>query len=236
MDGKFPRPSPLFSYKRGDHIMSDPSTRPEFAEVLQTFLDQRMRPNYSRLGIFDPDLLDPPDSYPFVEYSDFDADRRAMLLTCRLTWAVERLPANYLTTSAIAGLTDATKRIAEGEKEDGWEATRLVAKALKRAIAASEEENRLLAKAGPQPARPGHMMAEGQVLARVKGMIRDNAAYHRKAQFDEPVNAFTMLSGDRLAKPGDMLTACTTSDTEEHEIKTFAGAKKTVYTTWVVNI
>lgn len=227
----------MFSYNRGDvHKVSDPSIPYSVQAALQASLDRTMRPNYQRLLGSGPDLdalLDPADSYPFYEYSDFGLKDRALILGCRVAVAIERMPEGYLTHDAQNELIRALDEIARVESENGWAATVQAAAALEEAVKASVKPT----VASPLPARPGHLMAEGRAYSIAKEAIKENKHYPRRVSFDEPVNRYTMLTGDRLAVGGDMLTAVTISDTEEHEIKGFGrGVIKTVYTARAVSI
>lgn len=246
-DHFLPKPETTKVFRWGEknpvlHIPSQASTPQDVVELAKREADAAWKIDYSKLQSRVPmtaDLLDPPGGeYPFFEYSDFDADQRGILLGCRVAWALSRMKKGTLTLNASDALSRHIADLGAAEDENGWEATVRAAALLKAAVKASEEEREVLRKAssGPQPARPGHLMAEGRALAVAKGAIKEGNYYSRKVTFSEPVNAFTMLHGDNLARGGDMLTAVTITDTEEFTVATYGGRRETRYTAKAVNI
>lgn len=228
---------PIFSYKRGDHDMSDPSTR-EMHELLAKRVAEAMLPDYSdlatRMGLGKAEfegLLNPPDgSYPHIEFPDLSWDERKTYAMCLSTWAVNRLP-NDLSDFATGLHAADLNTICDQQKESPIGFVKAIAESLARAIAVTKREE----DAAPKPARPGHLMAEGRAMSVAREAVA-NKRYSRKVTFSEPVNVFTMLHGDAIAVGGDMLTAVTVTGTEEHQIKDFRGGTRTVYTSWAVSI
>lgn len=227
-------------YSRGD--MSYPSTTPETPstpnvvhDAVRSWMKKRMQPDYSALHL-NKYLLDPPDTYPFYEYSDFDQGQRTAILRCRVAWAIKNTLPRSLERSVEVELEGVLREIAAKETEDHVRATELAAEALTRADRESEAIRKNNAT-HPQPARGGHLMAEGSVLARTRAMVRDGSAYARKVTFNEKVNAFTMLNGrDDPAVGGDMLTAVTICDTSERVIVDNGGNPKTIHTAKAISL
>lgn len=223
------------SARRGD--VSDPSTTTAedvARKVIDDALRAAMRIDYAegRLGWIEPWMLDPDDSYPFVEWDDLDMRERAFVLTKRVGWAIERNRLQIEDT-CLSALTFDLEAIPD-RHDDQMDATKAAADRLQRAVIESEKVRKNSGQ--PVPAKKGHLMAEGSTLARVRGMLKDGSALKRKVQFLEPVNAFTMLYGDRIAVGGDMLTACTTEDTQEVELKDSVGRPRTVYISRAVSL
>lgn len=188
-----------------------------------------------RLAWLKPWMLNPVDSYPFVEWDDLDISQRQWVVSERIGWAMgENVDTFGTLDDSIPPWIAERVREMDLTSDDQWECAKVAATILYSAY----RRDRVLkaSKDIIQPANAGHLMAEGNVLARVKGMMQDRSGYLRKVQFDEPVNAYTMLYGDKIAKGGDMLTACTVEDTEEHEITTAYGTIKKVYRARAVSL
>lgn len=229
---------PMFSYRRGDNVMSDPSIR-EMHELLAKRSLEAMLPDYgplrARLGLSKDEfegLLDPPDgTYPHIEFPDLSWDERKSYAMCLSKWAIKRLP-TPLSEFADGLHASDLNTICDQQKDGVIPFVKAIAESLARAVEVTRRE----ASAAPQPARPGHLMAEGRAYGVAKEAIEQGNRMGRKVTFNEPVNAFTMLHGDHVAVGGDMLTAVTITSTEEHQIKDFAGRMKTIYTSHAVNI
>lgn len=186
------------------------------------------------------DLLFPPDgSYPHVEWQDITTDLRAAYGTVWMgvalrqeAWDAKDIDQRVLERKlhAVIRFADITQ-CPEYDTMESYKA--LISDYAKAAI---KEQQALKKSDTPVAARQGHLMGYGSQLARARAMIRDGSALQRKVQFDEPVNAWTCLTGDRLAHGGDMLTAMTVTDTVPVEIKDYNGKPKTVYQSKAVTV
>lgn len=194
--------------------VSDPSTEPGPEKVPS-----------ERRSLRD-DLLDPPNGgYPFIEWEDV-SDNEKMVLGLKLmgeAGMVAGITHHTLFTAAQARINvEAVKAPTRPALKD------MVARVVAETIDKIEEAKKQ-ASVDPQPARPGHLMAQGSMLRTARQAIRDGNRMARKVSFTEPVNAFTCLHGDSLARGGDMLTAVTICDTTEETYNGVDGRPKTRY-------
>lgn len=175
------------------------------------------------------------EGYSVVEWSELNDTDRYLILRDRIGWLMKQTQfGQHLTNPDKERLNVLVKHVAVGRTEDHVDATSHAIRVALSVVAEVEERmraaQRINAVAHP-PARAGHLMAEGNALVRAKAhLVGSTREYVRKVIFDEPVNHFTMLHGDKIATGGDMLTGVTVTDTIESQIVAFDGKYKTIYT------
>lgn len=158
------------------------------------------------------DLLDPPDGhYPFYEYEEITSIWRLVYLSGKVEqWRVRddlppwQLNTTYMEIFATTVMTLASKT----DRAEALSDLHVAYAALKQVV--------LDHGTGVYP---GHMAATPAQVAAFR-VSSHRFGPPRKVSFSEPVAPFTMLHGDRLAKPGDMLTAMTIRHTTVRVVDT----------------
>lgn len=179
------------------------------------------------------------DGYPMVDWSDLTNAQKEWVLTIRAAWMMRmtgaRIPTRSISTLCAKIISLANReQERDPEKDPNVASTLAVAHILCELVMEPEDEEGASGPKNPY----GHLMAEGSVLHRVESMIASKQGYEREVSFREPVAAFTMLAGgDRIAKGGDMLTSCTTTDAKpETWVDRATGKPKLVWKAKAVTI
>lgn len=200
--------------RRGD--VSQPSTDDSLMNKTKPTSNKSLDP-YSLFGDEDLSFLDPDEGYPVIDWEDLSDQQQTEVL---YVYAHRMQASMGLHRIAPSTLRNFVERIVPVEDRlEGLEQVRKHLEAtvalLDKALAGSSSKDI------PAPARPGHLMAEGFVLEVARRAAANvEPRMMRAVSFREPVNAFTMLYGDQIAKPGDMLTGVTLRDTIPEETKT----------------
>lgn len=223
----FPRVSAASGTITYPSAVSQPSTSGTSARIAKPTADG----SYGLFEAKDDDFLNPPDgAYPFIELGDLTTRQKEQIALARL--GIDNMTIATRPQEAVTAAMDRVRAAAIQMSESMSEFQKVcdgIGKKFQQQvddIIARKDE----VQAGMAKAAPHHLLASESQRARA--MFEQGK---RKVSFNERVCAWTCVSGDYLARGGDMITGCTINDAQEVIDTDAYGNQRQRWVAWVVN-